>query len=297
MTEQFEGDQPKGCENCGAYNWVEKKCMYGTDAKCKAPDWHAWRAKNCRSCYFGGDDTDPNMKIAGFEPIGCPVKDCENYSKWRAVPRQPMPGDRPGDKPKTCGECASYGKCDGYVMFDNPAPFCFSPVPQPSAVPEQDGEFISALNALDKKYLSALHACRKVYSNELKFRVLSAHNRDVSVARKRIAELELDFNQAKENAETNAKLLDEALARIATFEAEKAQLPEQGEFERQVTGICTRWEYVPNFPVEVHNSTVEFLTAAHNRDMSGARARIAELEAQVPKTVIPVKVIHGGGYW
>ena len=48
----------------------------------------------------------------------------------------------------------------------------------------------------------------------------SAHIREMEDARKRIAVLELDFSQAKENAETNARLLNEALARIATVEAE-----------------------------------------------------------------------------
>ncbi|MGB0131167.1 hypothetical protein [Chlorobium sp.] len=107
-------------------------------------------------------------------------------------PAKPMKGDRPGDKPAKCGECPDYGECGGNVSADTPAP-CWRPVTPPSAVPEQ-GEFERLVKAGSKWEVQdepEQEEARIVSDhNKIIDRLASAHNRAMSAALARIAELE-----------------------------------------------------------------------------------------------------------
>lgn len=177
---------------------------------------------------------------------------------------------QPRGKVKVCPECKG----------ERPEK---APVTPPTTLPKE-GEFISALNALDKEYLSTLHAVNKVYSNELTFRVLSAHNRDMKAARTRIAELELDFKQSKENAETNAKLLNEALAKIAALKAINAELTagvaELSEKNSELEDVNIDL-VEQNANLETTRNKYETLNLTLSEDLRTANQRIVGLEDRI----------------
>lgn len=177
---------------------------------------------------------------------------------------------QPRAKVKVCPEC----------KVEPPAK---APVTPPTTLPKE-GEFISALNALDKEYLSTLHALNKVYSNELTFRVLSAHNRDMKRLREENADairIMSDGHRKRDERIVNLVAIRDRYETLNLTLSEDLRTANQ-----RIVGLEDRIAcQIP--ALQQVNKKLEGELSVSRLANESLRKQIVELQAQVPRTVKP----------
>jgi hypothetical protein len=121
-------------------------------------------------------------------------------------------------------------------------------------------------------------------------------------SRRRIKELEsklaaltADFEQAKENAETNARLLNESHGKLAAMTT-----PREGDAVMDAIAKAEDYEYSNRGDCEGHNPEIEYIRQVYQAKYTKWEAEIAALRTQIPRIVKPLDIEvyeSGHGWW